>query len=237
MSDQSGATDVDLWLADVEGFWAAHASALRGLLSDDERERAAGFRFERDRERFAARRALLRVVLGRACGREPCRLRFAYGPHGKPRVEGEPSLEFSGSHSAGLAAFAVARGAEVGVDVEQVRAEVEVDALARRFFAPAEVDALAALPETQRRRAFFAYWTAKEAFVKAVGRGLWYPLDAFVVSFGERSAIAVDGDPAESARWTLHTFDPGPGYAGAVVVADGRPLPAPRTLDPPLAFG
>lgn len=226
---------MELWVADVDAFWAAHASVLGELLSDDERERARRFRFERDRGRFASRRALLRVVLGRACAVDPVRLQFAYGPQGKPRLVGA-DLEFSASHSDGLAAFAVARGAEVGIDVERIRDDVDVDGLARRFFAPAEAEAIAARAEGERTRAFFACWTAKEAFVKAIGLGLSYPLDAFAVSFGERPSIEVVGDPAESARWTLHTFDPGPGYAGAVVVSGARPLAAVRTLNPAVPF-
>ena len=227
---------MEIWLADVDAFWAAHASALWELVSDDERARARRFRFERDRDRFVARRALLRAVLGRACSRDPRRLRFAYGPHGKPRLDGAETA-FSASHSHGLAAFAVARGAEVGIDVERMRDDVDVDGLARRFFAPAEAAALAALAEPERRRAFFAYWTAKEAFVKAIGRGLSYPLDAFVVSLGDRPAVAVEGDSAESARWVLHPFDAGPDHAGALVVAGGASVAPPRMLDPRVPLG
>lgn len=236
MSENAGEREaVEVWLADVHAFWAAHASALEQLLSDDELDRAARFRFERDRQRFAARRALLRVVLARACGEDPKALRFAYGPQGKPRLEGT-DLEFSASHSDGVAAFAIARAAEVGVDVERIREDVDVDGLAHRFFAPAEAEALARLEPPERRSAFFAVWTAKEAFVKAIGRGLSYPLDAFVVSLGERPAIEVDGDPGESARWALHIFDAGPDHAGALVVAGAARFGPPQMLDPGVPF-
>ena len=227
-------SDVGLWFADLDALWAAQGEALRGTLSDDELERAAGFRFERDRQRFVSRRALLRALLAGSCGTEAADLRFDYGSWGKPRLQQDPQLGFSTSHARGLAAVAIARGADIGIDVERIRDDVDVDGLARRYFAPAEVDALAAVPDAARTRAFFACWTRKEAFVKAIGRGLSYPLDSFAVSFanGDEPRITVDDPPDESERWALHALDPGPGYVGALAVSGGRHVGAARWLEP-----
>lgn len=208
---------------------AEEVAALFEVLSTDERERAARYVSERDRARFVAGRGLLRRVLAGYRGSEaPERLRFAYGAHGKPRLAAVDAegvdVRFNLAHSDGLALLAVALGREVGVDVEWVREDGAIAAVADRYFSRAERDALAALPEGERCRAFYACWTRKEAYVKARGEGLALPLDGFTVSSapGEAPALlAVEGEPGEPARWTLRDVEAGEGYAAAVAV-EGR---------------
>ncbi|NLY02771.1 MAG: 4'-phosphopantetheinyl transferase superfamily protein [Rhodopirellula sp.] len=152
-----------------------------GLLSEDESVRWRRFLFERDRRRFLIARAMLRDVVSRYVGCEPCSLAFEYNPYGKPALASPPgqSIRFNLSHSAGLAVCAVTRGHDVGVDVESPERRTDVLGLARRFFAESEVAALGRRPPEEQRRTFFEYWTLKEAYIKACGRGLSIPLDAF----------------------------------------------------------
>lgn len=200
---------------------------LRESLSPDERARAARFHFERDRVRFTVARAGLRALLGRYLGLAPSAIGFAYGDHGKPHLAAPApagDLRFNVSHSGGVALYAVARGREVGVDVEGHRADFATAEIAEGFFSLAERRALSALPAERRCEAFFACWARKEAYIKARGLGLSLALDGFDVSLapGEPAALlATRDDPAERHRWSLHALDPGPGLAGAVV-AEGR---------------
>jgi 4'-phosphopantetheinyl transferase len=111
------------------------------------------------------------------------------------------------------------------VDVEAVRELCDADAIAARFFSPRERQCYLALDPRDRPLAFFRCWTRKEAFIKAVGDGLHFPLDAFDVSLapGEPAGILRVGDVAGGAcGWTLHDVDPGleSRFAGAVVVSD-----------------
>lgn len=95
---------------------------------------------------------------------------------------------------------------EIGVDVECVRPVSGLDCLTDGFFAPGEAAAIRALPGEQRLSAFFACWTRKEAFVKAIGAGLGHPLDAFEVSsdpHGHAQLIQVDGSVDKAAGWTM----------------------------------
>jgi 4'-phosphopantetheinyl transferase len=165
---------------------------------------------------------VLRAILGRYLGSDPRRLRFHSNHYGKPSLA-EPAgwLRFNLSHSGGLALVAVTLDHELGVDVEQVRADLAGLSIAEQFFSPAEVATLRALPEPDRLQAFFNCWTRKEAFVKARGEGLSFPLKRFDVSLapGEPAALlATHDDPAEAGRWTLHALSPGPGYVAAVAV-------------------
>jgi 4'-phosphopantetheinyl transferase len=155
-------------------------------------------------------------------------LRFEYGARGKPALGGDDSadsaLTFNLSHSHGLAVYAVARGRDVGVDVERIRPGREHDLLAARFFSPQEAAALRAMPDRLRLRAFYACWTRKEAFMKARGEGFALSLRRFSVSVDPDGAPVVDdveGAPEEPLRWTLCDLEPGPGYAGALAV-EGR---------------
>ncbi len=216
------ADEVHVWRASL-ALPGAYLSRYYEWLSPDERERADRFRFPKHRGHFIAGRGFLREILARYTGAAPRDLRFEYGPHGKPSLAGAGAaagIRFNMSHSGGLALYAVTWGGEVGVDVERFRPEVECEKIAHRFFSPAEVEALFALPAEARRTAFFLCWSRKEAYIKALGTGLALPLDEFDVSLHPDQPAALLGarhDPEALHRWRLWSLDPGPGYAGALV--------------------
>src|SRR5205085_4131745 len=109
---------------------------------------------------------------------------------------------------------------EVGVDLELVRADLAHLEIARRFFSKQEVDTLEALPAEMRAQAFFDCWTRKEAYIKARGEGLSYPLAAFDVALrpGEKATLlCTRGEPAEASRWSMYELSPAPGYKAALV--------------------
>jgi 4'-phosphopantetheinyl transferase len=216
---------------DVVHVWAAPldppADAVRrhaALLAPDESARAERFRFERDRRRFTVARGVLRTLLGRYLGTDPRVVAFRYETHGKPVLDGEPAahgIRFNVSHSGEMALYALARGREVGVDVEEVRRMEDGLGIAERFFSPAEVAAFRSLPAEIRDDAFFNCWTRKEAYIKAVGEGLSFPLHVFDVSLapGEPARLLASRDPRQAERWSLRGLpDPAPGYRAAVVV-------------------
>jgi 4'-phosphopantetheinyl transferase len=170
----------------------------------------------------------LRLFLAKATGGGPARLRFAYGEHGKPSLERASAPELAGtpltfnmSHSHGHALYALARGREVGVDIELVRPR-RTERLARRFFCPAESEWLLRLPEERRRDAFYALWCAKEAFQKACGRGLSLGLSSFCFALGEQGPTALawqQGEPAAAGRWSVERLAPAAGFEAALVSA------------------
>lgn len=203
-------------------------AALAGLIGADERARAERFHFARDRRRFIVRRARLRQWLGAWVGRAPESLVFAGNDHGKPLlVDGPP---FSLSHSGEAMLLAIGDG-EIGCDLEWIDPALDWQPLAETLFAPAERAALAALPPEAGRSAFFACWARKEAFVKALGLGLSYPLDAFHVSVDGAAALLAGGE-----GWAMTAGPTIPGYATALVARDdGAPLcltlPSPQDRD------
>ena len=176
------------------------AARLYGTLSPDERDRGARFRFARDRQRFIAGRGALRALLGRYLGTRPGEIRFVYNVFGKPDLSSEfgGRLRFNVSHSADLALIAITTDAAIGVDLEYIRPDPDYAEIARSVFTVAEVDELNRLPSHLYDEAFLRCWTKKEAYVKARGEGL---------------ASGIDGTSTDAV-----TFQPAPGYIGALVV-------------------
>jgi 4'-phosphopantetheinyl transferase len=198
---------------------------LESALSPDEKARADRFHFVNDRNRFVVARGLLRELVGKYLQQDPASLAFSYGQHGKPSLSGEHAssgLCFNLSHSAGLAVYAIARGRNLGIDVEHVRPESAGAEIAERYFSAREVSDLRRLLPEARVEGFFHCWTRKEAYLKATGMGLQIPLDSFAVSLlPEKPAQFLEGvDP----RWHLAAYQPAEGYVAAVAY-DGAPCP------------
>jgi 4'-phosphopantetheinyl transferase len=178
---------------------------LFALLDADERDRARAFRFDVHRHRYVVGRGILRVLLGRYLGSEPARLRFRYGPERKPELA-DASLRFNLAHADASVVYAFSSSFDVGVDVELLRPERIGAGVAERFFSPAEVASLQALPERDRPLGFFSCWTRKEAVLKARGDGLTVPLASFDVSLapGEAPRVLRTGwAPDERTHWQL----------------------------------
>lgn len=219
-------------------WWARPATAterLLAMLDDVERERYANYRMEIDKLRFLTGRTLIRAVAGRSLGIEPEQVVldsscYSCGkPHGKPRVVAGPDLpaapEVSVSHSGSLVALAVVGGAPVGVDVEQIRA-AEVTELARATFSEREHAAFAALPDNDRQGAFFAYWSRKEAVVKAVGKGMSIPMTTLTLSDpgDPPRLLASTSSEVDAALVSMADLRPGHDYRASVAVLADEPL-------------
>lgn len=206
---------------------AAGLDRAWSVLDAAERDQAMRFHRVRDREAFVASHGLLRTTLARYMGLEPAALRFRRSPHGRPELDlDEPKerLRFSLSHADGLVGCAVASGVEIGFDLENVRYPAPLD-VADGYFADAERDWLSALPLEARHDQFYALWTVKEAYAKALGLGLSLPLNSFCIElapdgearFGRSPAI-----PAEADAWTLRSWRQGGHWAGLAVKAAVR---------------
>jgi len=217
--------EVHVWQAALDTDENRFAASL-SLLAADERTRADRFVFDRDRRRYVHGRAILRILLGRYTGEDPAAVRIRYADHGKPFLADDAAtgLRFNLSHAAGLAIYAFARNRRIGADLERVRDDLATDAIARRFFSAPEVIALERTPPEKRRRAFFACWTRKEAYVKAIGGGLSVPLGSFDVSVdpdAPAKLLRVAGAVDEPNDWVIETYTPARDFIAAIVVETG----------------
>jgi 4'-phosphopantetheinyl transferase len=221
--------EVHVWRARLD--WPSeYVARLQQTLSADERERADRFYFPADWTRYVIGRALSRILLGHCLGITAGNVRFEYNAKGKPSLATnlrQTSLNFNVSHSGDVVLVALAYCCNLGVDIERIRANIDADRIAERFFSVSERLSLAALPASMRHDAFFACWTRKEAYVKAHGDGLNLALDEFDVAFlpgQEPRLVETRHDPAEARRWALRDLEVGPNYRAALAVegADRR---------------
>lgn len=213
---------VHVWRATLDRP-AAQLERFSASLSDGERVRAGRLLLPVHRNAFVAARGILRELLAGYLGEDAPRLRFVYGPYGKPALDPTlgGDLTFNVSHSHGLALVAVARQRRLGIDVERIRAERDWSRIAERFFAPEEVATLRRLLPQQRERAFFVCWTRKEAFLKATGEGIRRSLRSFEVSLepgAQARLIHIDGDRERAEEWRMQDVNPDPAYAAALAV-------------------
>ena len=167
-----------------------HFDSYRSMANDEENARSDKFQFEKHRHEFLATRGLVRTVLGSYADEDPKRLRFAKGEWGKPSIaspDRAKGISFNLSNTDGMVVLMVTRDRDIGVDVERLDSTSDLDGVAARVFAPSELAALRRLPLEEQRERFFAYWTLKEAYIKARGMGLELPLEKF--------AFDLDADP------------------------------------------
>lgn len=183
---------VELWTISL-------ARDLPSHISEDELARANRFKFEADRARWIRARSALRMILSRYAGEDPGNLVFSYGKHGKPSIP-LSHIQFNLSHAGDWAIVAVSRSIAVGVDIEQMRPNVDMAALLARL---GETDLPATEPE------LYQAWTRREAKSKATGGALFDP-------------------PADNVH-AIEITAPA-GYSASVALVGCVPLPLYRTL-------
>jgi 4'-phosphopantetheinyl transferase len=160
----------------------ANDISLPNFLSAAERKRWNSLYFSQDKQTFYQSHNALRLILSRYLSMPPNDIEYEWNSFGKPFLKNK-MLQFNLSHTDTMAVIAVTEGADIGVDIENLNQKVEYDDLAKRFFCEAEYQKLVQVYPKEKSNAFFNCWTRKEAFIKAVGEGLSYPLNDFEVTF------------------------------------------------------
>lgn len=215
---------------DASTVMAVDATRTRVLawLDAAERARAARYRHDADRAMFLAGRAMARTLVARALDVDPGAWRSREGPHGRPEVDADGcDVRFNLAHSADLVVCALARGRDVGVDIED-RERPPIDRnLVRRYCSPDEAADIESHGEPGWRDRFLTYWTLKEAYLKACGLGISVPLAELNFTIDAQNASArlefLGSLASHDDRWAFRLTTIGPRHllAVAVSVADG----------------
>jgi 4'-phosphopantetheinyl transferase len=191
----------------------------RSLLDDAERTRAQAIPQPQRQARYVETHAWLRLLLGEAVDVAPAQLRFLHNVHGKPFLADFPEVAFNLSHTADRLAIVVGRCCKLGIDIESCKPRTHLAALADKCFGAQEKAAWQALPEAEQLHAFYQFWTRKEAFVKAVGRGIGLGLHQCVIDPANPGRMLhVPASCAPASGWSLHDLDVDAGVCGAVAV-------------------
>lgn len=197
---------IHLWVASLEGRGQPF-DYYQQILSQDERERAQRFKFWRDQRRFVHGRGILRVLLGRYLQTAPESIDIQYTTNGKPQLRNN-NLKFNLSHCQDWALYGFCWREDIGVDIECLRNVADAEGIAQRFFSPSENDTFLAAPKEKRMQQFFTIWTLKEAYIKAIGQGLSFPLNDFEIYDLEAGCpkLKVRGKPDHEDNWSFYSF-------------------------------
>ena len=221
---------MDVWLAQLDRF---DVSVGKDLLDATERQRAARFVRAEDARRFIARRAIAKLILSDYAGRPADEISFdttcrhCGDDHGKPSLTAHPRLDFSWTSRDDVLLLAVALDRRVGIDIEGVdESSSDWRDVAEEALGDRELAALAAMPESDQRRAALRAWSAKEALLKAVGLGLAWDLKSLEVTVAPSTAAPrlVGGMPPSSGEhWSLREVSAGPSHVAMLAVSGPPP--------------
>ncbi len=182
----------------------------RNISSEKEKTKTDRYRFEKDRHKCLVTRGLQRFILSRYTGIPPHSLEFEENTHGKPCIK--PGLvpipiQFNLSHAGTLTAIAVVLHHPMGIDLEDRNRKVDLK-IADRFFSPQECEQLHHAGENEKKALFFDFWTLKESYIKAKGRGLSIPLNKFSFFIDKtRTSIGFeDSYPDDPDNFTFFRF-------------------------------
>jgi 4'-phosphopantetheinyl transferase len=221
------AQDVHCWILRTEHIDLNddYVDKLSALLDVDESRRFKRFKFDQHRRQFAMAHAFTRQVLSHYADLMPADWVFEKNDYGKPFItnKGLDWLQFNLSHTKGMMLMAVSRLQPLGIDVEYRDPKVEGPRIAHRFFSEQEVADLHALDDTYQYHRFFDYWSLKESYIKACGKGLAIPLGKF--SFTLRQTVSLATDPGleeQGDGWCFHMLDVGEQHAAALAIGAGR---------------
>jgi 4'-phosphopantetheinyl transferase len=207
---------VDIWFGHLAEA-AENRSNLLACLSEAEQQKSETFKLLDMRRRYIAVRALVRKTLAPYLAVEPVQVQFLVGEHGKPHLAGN-ELHFNISHTADELLIAVSNMQDIGVDIELIKPRTNLDAVAERCFSAAEYAVWQALDKDQQPQAFYRLWTKKEAFVKAVGRGIALGLDQCEVQVEVHGQLcAIPAEFGAASDWKVAELNIAKHVAAALI--------------------
>jgi 4'-phosphopantetheinyl transferase len=211
MTIELNLSEMHLWRARLDTN-AKHEQELHVVLNADELARANKFVLPLHKQRYVMARGILRNILAWYLDCAPEVIQFSYGDMGKPYIA-NTTIQFNVSHSHQMAVYAITKNVCVGVDIEKIEENFK-ESVAKRYFSPQEYASLMALSEVRRVAAFYQIWSCKEALIKALGVGLYFPLKDFSVSL-ESPVQQLALHYQQYSQWHLESFTAHTDYAAA----------------------
>jgi 4'-phosphopantetheinyl transferase len=211
---------VHVWQVNLKTM-PADTTKFTGTLSPDELERAGKLKIQRDREHFILCHSQLRLILSKYCDCLPGELSFRYNSCKKPLISNTESgeLKFNMSHSDDLMLVGLCKRNEIGIDIEKVREVDELENIANENFSAQEIKYL--MDSSDKINTFFKIWTRKEAFIKAIGKGIHFPLKSFCVeikSMGSPEHLVILHHSPRQDQWRTSELKVSDGYIASLAI-------------------
>jgi len=213
---------LEIWRLPPEALRLSQSLNLHATLSPEEQQRAAAFHLEKDRSLYTAAHAALRIILSRLTGLPPQTLPIVSENGAKPTLAGNPlDLRFNLSHTHNAILIATTTGREIGIDIEWHRPVADIEEIAGAVMSSSELATWKLLDSQQRIHAFYHLWTRKEAYLKAIGLGLYRELQAItipVTANALQAPVLAEDRSEETAPgpWQLSDLPVWEEYAAAV---------------------
>ncbi len=196
----------------------AHYPTYWRTLDADEQAHAEKIKNDLLRKRYVEVHGRLRNVLAQTLNERPEKINIKKAEHGKPYLADTPELAFNLSHSAEAMVIAIAWNCQLGVDIEYYKPRASLVGLVNKCFAEEEIAYWNNLPEEQKTVEFYRFWTRKEAFVKATGRGIALGLKRCVINPENQSRfLRVPADCGQAVMWYVLDMALGQDVCSALV--------------------
>jgi len=211
------------------------------ILSDSEQKKVDKYKFELLRNRQIISMGLLRVLIANYRNFRPNEINFYYNEFGKPFISPDSdgnNLSFNSSHSNNIAVFVFSRNREVGIDVEKVKEMKDMEGVVDLCFSESEKKWFSKLSSDKKEEIFYKVWAGKEAYIKAIGKGLSFSPNRISLDRRNDDELfikEINGDEGFS-RWKLITFKPHPDFISCIVVGNDSFTIKHFSLDPQFIF-
>lgn len=195
------------------------------LLSPAEQAQADRIHHQQRRHTFLASRTLLRQWLSQVTGQPANRLTLGTGPHGKPFLVEDPSLQFNLSHGGDWLMIALRDRHAVGIDIEPIQPRQRLSQLCHRYLSEHESSTVLSLSQDQAQTQFLRYWTCREAYVKGLGVGLTIPLNTINLTLANPQSTEpqwIEATQGLESGWQIYQWQPTAGYVAALALKDER---------------
>ncbi|MDJ0649274.1 MAG: 4'-phosphopantetheinyl transferase superfamily protein [Xenococcaceae cyanobacterium MO_188.B19] len=215
---------IHVWRANLD-LAPQQIEKLAIILSEDEKLRANRFRFAKHRRRFIAARAILRELLAGYLQTSAEQISFTYNPQGKPELASSFNnidLQFNISHSEDLALYSFNYQQQIGIDLEYLRENVDYASIAKRFFCDTEFQLISSCIAEKQQQRFYQLWTAKEAYLKAIGKGLGGGLETSEIKLDQEDNIylhSISNKPETASDWSLYNFIPETNFVATIALS------------------
>jgi 4'-phosphopantetheinyl transferase len=201
----------------------ARLDQYRAILSTQETTRYRRFHFPADSHRYLIAHALLRKTLSKYADLPPTGWAFTQGTHGRPEISnpGVPALRFNLTHTKGLVGCVVTLENDCGIDAEALSSRHDLSGVAKRMFSVDESRELQQLEGSRQLDYFFARWTLREAYVKALGIGISHPTQKLSFTIGGDDSIQVAFRPElkdNAGHWQFRLLRPTPEHIAAIAI-------------------
>ena len=208
-----------IWITDWNA-WSSHAAGLKEHLTEDEIQRHARLKIPEKKDQFLNSRGILRLILSSYLDISPGLIQIESNSSGKPYLP-DSDLSFNLSHSGDLLLYGFCLKANIGVDIQEVYHIASIESMIKKTISFKEQSYLERVSTKKRLDAFFDIWTAKEAYIKALGDGFQQDLTAIsLIPDISESNFTLEHPSTEnnSSEWTIRSIKVKPGYKGSFAV-------------------